>query len=169
MGWQSHQLDHIQIICTLLQTGNHASSSPLSFYRPDALPTAQPTASKHWRQIIEYYTLLHCNVLSLGSWTQFSRELCLYDPVCFCLMQSGSDLVIHHCHWRWPLKGWKQLLPRPKNWDGRGGHKQMISESWRHDISTIYCVVSAHSVWLYNYVILFCYTWNHWWAQLTES
>jgi len=29
--------DDMQIICTLLQTGNHASTSPLSFYRPDAL------------------------------------------------------------------------------------------------------------------------------------
>jgi len=27
MGWQWHQLDHMQIICTLLQTGNHASTS----------------------------------------------------------------------------------------------------------------------------------------------
>jgi len=26
---------------------NHASTPPLSFYRPDALPAAQPTASKH--------------------------------------------------------------------------------------------------------------------------
>jgi len=41
---QWHQLDHMQV-CTLLQTDNHASSPPLSFfYRPDALPAAQPTA-----------------------------------------------------------------------------------------------------------------------------
>jgi len=40
MGWQWHQLGHIQIICTSLQTDNHASTSPLSFYRPDALPAA---------------------------------------------------------------------------------------------------------------------------------
>jgi len=39
----------MQIICSLLQTDNHATTSPLSFYRPDALPAAQPTASKHWR------------------------------------------------------------------------------------------------------------------------
>jgi len=45
MVWQWHQLDHMQIICTSLQTDNHASTSPLCFYRPDALPTAQPTAS----------------------------------------------------------------------------------------------------------------------------
>jgi len=44
--WQWHQQDHMQIICTSLQTDNHASTSPLSFYRPDALPTARPTASK---------------------------------------------------------------------------------------------------------------------------
>ena len=47
MGWQWHQLDHMQIMCTSLQRENHASISPLSFYRPDALPAAQPTASKH--------------------------------------------------------------------------------------------------------------------------
>ena len=44
--WQWHQLGHTQV-CTSLQTDNHASTSPLSFfYRPDALPATQPTASK---------------------------------------------------------------------------------------------------------------------------
>ena len=47
IGRQWHQLDQMQIICTLLQTDNHASTLPLSFYRLDALPAAQPTASKH--------------------------------------------------------------------------------------------------------------------------
>jgi len=32
-------------VCTSLQTDNHASTPPLSFYRPEALPAAQPTAS----------------------------------------------------------------------------------------------------------------------------
>ena len=44
--WQWHQLGHIQV-CTSLQTDNHTRTPPLSFYRPDALPAAQPTASKH--------------------------------------------------------------------------------------------------------------------------
>jgi len=45
--WQWHQLDHMQV-CTLHQTDNHASTPPLKvFYRPDALPAAQPTASEH--------------------------------------------------------------------------------------------------------------------------
>jgi len=48
MGWQWHQLDHMQITCTTLQTDNHAGTSITQFfYRPDALPDAQPTASKH--------------------------------------------------------------------------------------------------------------------------
>jgi len=47
LGWQWHQLDHMQTICTLLQTDNHTNTSSLSFYRPDALPDTQPTVSKH--------------------------------------------------------------------------------------------------------------------------
>ena len=43
--WQWHQLGHMQL-CTSLQTDNHTSTSPLSFFT-DALPAAQPTASKH--------------------------------------------------------------------------------------------------------------------------
>jgi len=49
MGWQWHQLDNRQIIFTSLETDNDASTSPLSFYRPDVLPDAQPTASQYWR------------------------------------------------------------------------------------------------------------------------
>jgi len=42
MGWQWHQLDCKQIICTSLQTDNHACTSPLSFYR---WPSCRPTNS----------------------------------------------------------------------------------------------------------------------------
>ena len=48
--WQWHQLGHMQV-CPSLQTDNHASNQYTKtnsvFYRPDALPAAQPTASKH--------------------------------------------------------------------------------------------------------------------------
>ena len=44
IGWQWHQLNHMQIICTSLQTDNHVSTSSLSFYGPNALPVTQPTA-----------------------------------------------------------------------------------------------------------------------------
>jgi len=41
MGWQWDQLDHMQVICTSLQTDNHASTSSLSFIqvgRPSCCP-----------------------------------------------------------------------------------------------------------------------------------
>jgi len=43
LGWQWHQLDHMQTICTSLQADN---TSSLNFYRQNALTDAQPTASK---------------------------------------------------------------------------------------------------------------------------
>jgi len=35
------------IICTSLQTDNNASTSSLDFYKPDAVPDAQPIMSRH--------------------------------------------------------------------------------------------------------------------------
>jgi len=34
--WQWYQLNHIQIICTTLQTDNNANTSSLNFYTPNA-------------------------------------------------------------------------------------------------------------------------------------
>jgi len=41
----------MQTICTSFQKDNHTNTSSLNVYRPDALPDAQPTVSKHWRQL----------------------------------------------------------------------------------------------------------------------
>ena len=43
--WQWHQLGHMQVSRQITMPAPHRSV----FYRPDALPAAQPTASKHWR------------------------------------------------------------------------------------------------------------------------
>jgi len=43
--WQCHQLGHMQV-CTSLQITTPAPHHSV-FYRLDALPAAQPTASKH--------------------------------------------------------------------------------------------------------------------------
>jgi len=53
MEWQWHQLDHMQIIGAprsrqILMPEPHHSI----FYRQDALPNAQLTVSKNWRQRI---------------------------------------------------------------------------------------------------------------------
>jgi len=46
MGWQWHQLDHIQIICTLLQTDNHANTSPVTTqFLQVGCPSCHPTNS----------------------------------------------------------------------------------------------------------------------------
>jgi len=50
LGWQWHQLDHMQTICTSLQTDNHTNASSLNVYRPYALPDRHSTVSEHWRQ-----------------------------------------------------------------------------------------------------------------------
>jgi len=41
--WQWHQLGHMQV-CTLLQTDNHANTSPLSFLQAGS-PSCRPTNS----------------------------------------------------------------------------------------------------------------------------
>jgi len=52
MRWQWNQLDHVQIICTLLQTDNHASTSPLSFIQAEC-PSCRPTNSNQQCQSTE--------------------------------------------------------------------------------------------------------------------
>jgi len=42
VGWQRHQLDHMQTVCTSLHTDDHANTLSLHFCRLDALPDAQP-------------------------------------------------------------------------------------------------------------------------------
>ena len=46
LGRQWHQPDHMQTICTSLQTDNHTDTSSLIFYTPDALPAAQTNSVK---------------------------------------------------------------------------------------------------------------------------
>jgi len=78
MGWQWHQLDHVQIICTPLQTDKHASISSLSFYRPDALPAAQPTANTYIIPCNAYkLTFHHSGSRSPQIWTVISGRRCL--------------------------------------------------------------------------------------------
>jgi len=80
MRWQWHQLDYMQIICTLHQTDNHSRTSPLRFYRADALPAAQPTVSKHNKEnksssgdeianVNFFYNIAHVEASAYAHWT----------------------------------------------------------------------------------------------------
>jgi len=78
-------------ICTSLQTDKHADTPPLSFYRPDALPAAQSTASMHWRH--KHWKLLKQTVLTsaeAGNLSAKSRET---DNQCFPDLQSSTLLA----------------------------------------------------------------------------
>ena len=48
MGWQWHQLDHMQIICTSLKTDNQASTSPLSFLQAGCPSWCQTNSVKSY-------------------------------------------------------------------------------------------------------------------------
>ena len=69
--WQWHQLGHMQV-CTkqITMPAPHHSV----FYRPDALPAAQPTVSKHWRhkkvqKKVQKSTILN-KYKSTSSWSE---------------------------------------------------------------------------------------------------
>jgi len=79
-GMQWHQLDHMQTICTSLQTGNHNNTSSLIFWS-DAHPDAQQTASKHWRHIEKNKRMTTMNKWYVGlkpraPWIQTPRHTC---------------------------------------------------------------------------------------------
>ena len=44
------------------------------FYRPDALPAAQPTASKHWRQYCQYWLFQKCSFELAGTVTSILNK-----------------------------------------------------------------------------------------------
>ena len=92
MGWQWHQLDHMQIICTSLQTDNHVSTSSVEFfYRPDALPADQRTVSKHGGNLTCHY----CSILWL--YYQFLQSLSAHsrEHVCYFNAASTRNHLLH--------------------------------------------------------------------------
>jgi len=69
IGWQWHQWDHMQIICTSLQTDNHASTSPLSFH--GLMPYLPPTNCIKALQSRTFGDNLK-QVLTLSHWAHFT-------------------------------------------------------------------------------------------------
>jgi len=93
-------------VCISLQTDNHASTPPLKFfYRPDALPAAQPTASKHWRQVSHHYSAInssfvrHHKMITLYYW-QSPLQL---SVMCNCIKSSISIRAVFLMKVSWVL------------------------------------------------------------------
>ena len=72
MVCQWYQLNHMQIICTTLQTNNQAHITQ-HFYRPDALPDAQPTVLKHWRhtKILRKVPYCKCKCVYISTYNSY--------------------------------------------------------------------------------------------------
>ena len=125
--WQWHQLGHMQV-CTSLQTDNHTSTPPLSFYRPDALPATQPTASKHWRQRLTLRNVVVLAVILIGGYCMYvcacvfrcrGRQLATNSLITLlsywsCCDVIAADLVagLSSC----PRPGWKQSSTYDSHW-----------------------------------------------------
>jgi len=63
MGWQWHQLDQMQIICTSFREITVLAPHPSIFYCPDSLSDTQPTALKQTRQYDVDLLVCHCQFI----------------------------------------------------------------------------------------------------------
>jgi len=122
--WQWHQLGHMQV-CISLQTDNHAITPPLSFfYRPDALPAAQPTASKHWR-----HKKTVCNPLAHPTWQYHHTNSWIAK-----LFHLTEGLLCSFKRWRlWREKVvgchrglWKEPVVMWSNWNIKQAMSQQV-------------------------------------------
>ena len=100
-GWQWHQLDHMQIICTLLQTDNHASTSTLSFVQAGCssfLPPNQQRQSTEGIFILHYYLMcifvLFSDYLKHLDEDSLDRENTESEPACLTLCLSYLLLLV---------------------------------------------------------------------------
>ena len=70
------------------------------FYRPDALPAAQPTVSKHWRRTWS-------DDMKLNFWFSDAQQVITLDVCCEVLEHNASDWIISSCG---IISSWVTLL-----------------------------------------------------------
>ena len=122
--WQWHQLGRMQV-CTLLQTDNYASTPPLSFYRPDALPVTYLTASKHWRRTSFTHNafVMSISILARGS---FSAE-----------RSYAIRSVSHEISDGRRVTKWIKLLKSYTKIDVGINRRLQLTPRWRHPIHVL--------------------------------
>ena len=140
-------------ICTSLQTNNHASTPPLKFfYRPDALPAAQPTVSKHWRQI---YTL---HIIRTGRKKRAQRRDDGLGVRYFCNLSNIGDrgqvmlkITLSLTYTRQPrFDGLRKYWM----WFGAGGSDEYSANRQRRNVARTICfllfyfVLDVRTAWL---------------------
>ena len=117
--WQWHQLSRMQV-CTSLQTNNHASTPPLSFFA-GRMPVLPPTNTVKALKAQSTFKLLkglfiyfasaavavdssHTTASSSASWSRFSLPSILLMGTC---RQYGSRSVALHHHRK--VTGWDHI------------------------------------------------------------
>ena len=150
-GMQWHQLDHMQTICTWLHADNYNKTPSLNvynFYKPDALPDAQPTVSKHWKTHTHTYTSatnLWSQIMSLMKWTQQQKFSCCCSSY---LEQSPRTFALALHHQRTELV-WLEKPPLPAGLKKvKVAHTQLLSMGFRS--WSRFLVVSLQVTWVIN-------------------
>jgi len=82
MQWQWHQLDHMQIICTSLQTDNQASTSPLSFLQARC-PSCHPTNSVKALKAVRIASLLMVNFSLVDGFQIYNKASDVFELTVF--------------------------------------------------------------------------------------
>jgi len=98
LGIEWHQLNHMQIICTSLQTDNYTNTSSLTFYRLGALPDAQRTVSKHGHTTLKAPVLVRSPELNRFIWKMAINIRTMSDNNDVCIKWFTLRLTV--C-WRW--------------------------------------------------------------------
>jgi len=148
MGWQWHQLDHMQIICTSLHTDNHARISPLSFLQtgcPSCRPTDSVKALKadrdtQWSQ----RDVHHKNASVCWQWT--------------CLTTSAWDLtwaVIWLCAVSRSANAWLNCSATQRTWTYVTTAERIVSNINRHTTWYVHLWRTRDTV-QYNMPSTFC-------------
>jgi len=145
IGCKWHQLNHMQIICTLLQTDNHASTSPLKFLQAGC-PSRWPV-SNQWR----WY------------WGNCNEARCII--ACKCGGAEHSPLVGGNVvSFDWNLR---LLMKRVMNADAPYNVQHRVVRCRNHCVQAPCalhsCTLSVHATWT-------CQTTTHsGWGQLPLS
>jgi len=154
--WQWHQLGCMHV-WTSLQTDNHASTPPLSFCKPDALPATRPTASKHWRQHIllqsGIFLLFDFSLYELHFWvylflSEISPRCCAHAHIVYILSTQPSILhgTYSPTNLFWLLTWWRKDINICIE------HWAVVTVFSAFDIisRTIFCICSLHQYWVWS-------------------
>jgi len=87
IGWQWHQLDHMHIICTSLQTDNHASTSSLNFLLAGGSSWCQSNSVKALKAKFNLKTVFH-----ILPWARFRLKLLIDLVAHWCLKNAPIEL-----------------------------------------------------------------------------